>query len=99
MVTLPRVSKCKYLAHIITEDLSDHENISRQYKRIYAQGNALIQKFHMCTESVKYTLFKSYYTSLCTGTCQLWCCYREESFRKKLCVAYNNIFRLLCNEP
>ena len=26
----------------------------------YAQGNALIRKFYMCTESVKCTLFKSY---------------------------------------
>ena len=36
----------------------DNDDISRQYKRIYVQGNALIQKFYMCTESVKCTLFK-----------------------------------------
>ena len=67
--TLPRVSKYKYLRHIITEDLCDNDDISRQYKRIYAQGNALIRKFYMCTESVKCTLFKSYCTSL--YICQL----------------------------
>ena len=94
--TLPRVSKYKHLGHIITEDLCDNDDISGQYKIIYAQGNALIQKFYMCTESVKCTLFKSYCTSL--YTCQLWCCYRAESMRK-LCVAYNNVFRFLCNEP
>ena len=94
--TLPRVSKYKYLGHIITEDLCDNDYISRQYKRIYAQGNALIRKFYMCTESVKCTLFKSYCTSL--YTCQLWFCYRAESTRK-LCVAYNNVFRFVCNEP
>ena len=51
--TLPRVRKYKYLRHIITEDLRDNDDISRQYKRIYTQGNVLIQKFYMCT------LFKS----------------------------------------
>ena len=94
--TLPRVNKYKYLGHIITEDLCDNDDISRQYKRISAQGNALIRKVYMCTESVKCTLFKSYLTSL--YACQLWCCYRAESMRK-LCVAYNNVFRLLCSEP
>ena len=65
--TLPRVRKYKYLRHIITEDLCDNDDISRQYKRIYAQGNVLIRKFYMCS------LFKSYCTSL--YACQLWCCY------------------------
>ena len=45
--TLPRVSKFKYLGHIITEDLSDQYNISKQYKIMYAQGNALIRKYYM----------------------------------------------------
>ena len=53
--TLRRVSKYKYLGHIIIEDLCDNDDITRQYKTIYAQGNALIRKFYMCTESVKCT--------------------------------------------
>ena len=59
--TLPRVSKCEYLGHIITVDLCHNDDIGvyRQCKIIYAQGNALIRKFYMCTQSVKYTLFKS----------------------------------------
>ena len=43
--TLPWVSKYKYLGHIITEDLCHSDDISRQYKIIYAQGNALIRAF------------------------------------------------------
>ena len=31
-------------------------------------------------------------------TCKLWWNYRSESLRK-LCVAYNNVFRFLCGEP
>ena len=71
------------------------DDMARQYKRIYAQSNALIKKFYMCTEDVKCALFKSYCTSL--YTCQLWYNYKSESIRK-LCVGYNNVFRLLCNE-
>ena len=43
--TLPRVSKYKYLVHVITDDICDNDDLSRQYKRIYAQGNALIRTF------------------------------------------------------
>ena len=49
--TLPRVNKCKYLGHIITEDLSGNNDMSRQYKIISAQDSALSRKFYMCTES------------------------------------------------
>ena len=93
---LPRVNQCKYLGHVITDDLKDDSDIARQYKRIYAQGNALIRKFYMCSEHVKCTLFRSFCTSL--YTCQLWCNYKSESIRK-LYVAYNKVFRLLCHEP
>ena len=47
-------------------------------------------------ESVKNTLFRSFCTSL--YTCELWWQYRSESLRK-LCVAYNNVFRFVCSEP
>ena len=67
---MTRVNKCKYLGLVLTEDLSDNDDMASQYKRIYAQGNALIRKFYMCTEGVKCTLFKSSCTSL--YTCQLW---------------------------
>ena len=92
---LTRVNKCKYLGQVLTEDLSNDDDMARQYNRIYAQSNALIRKYYMCTEDVKCTR-KSYCISL--YTCQLWYNYKSESIRK-LCVAYNNVFRLLCNEP
>ena len=44
----------------------------------------------MCTETVRISLFKSYCSFLYTSA--LWCNYRSESLRK-LCVAYNNVFR------
>ena len=57
---LPRVNQCKYLGHVITDDLKDDNDIARQYKRIYAQGNALIRKLYMCSDHVKCTLFRSF---------------------------------------
>ena len=86
---IDRVSMYKYLGHCINDELSDDDDMTRQRNKIYAQGNALIRKFYMCTENVKIALFKSYCTTLYTST--LWCKYRRESPRK-LCVAYNNIF-------
>ena len=85
----------KYLGHCINDELSDDDDMTRQRNKIYAQGNALIRKFYMCTENVKIALFKSYCTTLYNST--LWCKYRRESFRK-LCVAYNNIFRKLTHQ-
>ena len=41
-------------------------------------------------ELIRYYLFKSYCSSLYTSS--VWCNYRSESLRK-LCVAYNNVFR------
>ena len=64
--------------------------------RYNAQGNALVRKFYMCTETVRISLFKSYCSSLYTSS--LWCNYRSESLRK-LCVAYNNVFRKITFLP
>ena len=90
------MSNCKYLGHCINDKLNDDDDMARQRKQIYAQGNALIRKFYMCSETVKIALFKSYCSSLYTSA--LWCNYRCESLRK-LCVAYNNVFRKMTFLP
>ena len=93
---IDKVSNCKYLGHCINDKLNDDDDMARQRKQIYAQGNALIRKFYMCSETVKISLFKSYCSSLYTSA--LWCNYRCESLRK-LCVAYNNVFRKMTFLP
>ena len=50
---IPFQDNYKYLGHIICDDLEDEQDISRQCKKVYAQGNTLIRKFGMCTENVK----------------------------------------------
>ena len=37
--TLTRVNECKYLGHVLTEDLSDDDDMARQFKIIYAHEN------------------------------------------------------------
>ena len=58
------VSMYKYLGHCINDELSDDDDMTRQRNKIYAQGNALIRKFYICTENVKIALFKSYCITL-----------------------------------
>ena len=94
-VLLTRVTKYKYLGHCISDDHSDDDDMARQYRQIYAQRNALLRKFFMCTVCVKMTLFRSFCTSL--YACELWWQYMSESLRK-LCVSYNHVFRFVCSE-
>ena len=37
--TLPHNEKCKYLGHIINNNLTDDDDIARQKRCIYAQAN------------------------------------------------------------
>ena len=39
-VLLTRVTKYKYIGHCISDD----DDMARQYRQIYAQGNALVRK-------------------------------------------------------
>ena len=86
----------KYLGHVISADMEDDLDIMRQCRKLYAQGNALARCFHMCSNNVKVTIFRSYCSSLYTS--QLWWKYKVSSI-KKLYVAYNNAFCMLFSLP
>ena len=83
-VPIDKVSHCKYIGHCINDKLIDDDDMARQRKQIYVQGNALVRKFYMCTETVRMSLFKWYCSSLYTSA---------------LCVAYNNVFRKITFLP
>ena len=61
------------------------------------QAQYACKKFCMYTKCVKCMYFVQSY---CTSAVPImpWCNYISESVRK-LCVAYDNVFRLLCDEP
>ena len=90
-VVIPESDKVKYLGHIICSDLSDDEDMIRQRRYLYAQGNVLSRRFHMCSINVKNTLFRTF----CTP-CHLWWNYKAQSFHK-LKVTFNNAFRMMHN--
>ena len=92
--SLPYNEKCKYLGHIINNNLTDDDDIARQKRCIYAQANALARKFYLCNSSIKTTLFNSYCGSMYTSS--LWCHFKKQSL-KGITVAYNNSFRIIHN--
>ena len=55
------VSSYKYLEHYITDDLSDDEDINRQRRTLFVQGNIIppvLRKCNMCSLVVKHTLYR-----------------------------------------
>ena len=88
--------KVKYLGHIICNDISDDDDMMRQRRQLYAQGNVLSRRFHMYSLEVKNVLFRTFCTPL--YTCQLWSRYTACSLQN-LYVAYNNAFRMMHHLP
>ena len=73
------VAKVKYLGHVIANDMTDDADMMRQRRQLYALGNVLSRRFHMCSIEVKNTLFRSFCTPM--YTCQLWW-----NFLYKVCI-------------
>ena len=76
--------------------MSDDDDMMRQRRQLYAQGNVLSRRFHMCSLEVNNVLFRTFCTPL--YTCQLWSRYTARSLHK-LYVAYNNAFRMMHHLP
>ena len=58
---IPNITSVKYLGVILTENLRDDEEILKQTRTLYAQGNVMLRKFGCCSTEVKKTLFQSYF--------------------------------------
>ena len=86
-IAIGEVAKVKYLGHVITNDMTDDADMMRQRRQLYALGNVLSRRFHMCSIDVKNTLFRSFCTPL--YNCQLWWNFSVQSMHK-LNVAYTN---------
>ena len=92
---LKEVNETRYLGHFITADGRDDKEITNACRQLYAQGNSLIRKFHMCTENVKIKLFVTYCSQFYCA--QLWRFSKTDKSYRKLTVAYNNVFRYFLN--
>ena len=70
----PPVHGCCYIisrvvnGHYITDDLSDDDDINRQRRTLFVQGNIILRKFNMCSLGVKLTLFRTYCSPIYSTT-------------------------------
>ena len=69
------VASYKYLGHYITDDLSDDDDINRQRRTLFVQGNIILRKFNMCSLGVRLTLVRTYCAPMYTA--QLWWNYKK----------------------
>ena len=81
----------KYLGHFILPSLEDDKDIARQTRKVFAQGNVILRRFHMCSAEVKLNLFRSFCSPMYTS--QLWWSYKKSTI-KKLHVSYHTILKL-----
>ncbi len=89
-------SEAKYLGHMFTDNAMDDDDIMRQRRKLYARGNMLVRKFHMCSPDVKVALLRAYCTPLYTA--HLWYNFKKGSMQR-LTVAYNDAMRMLLRVP
>ena len=89
--SIKEVSFVKYIGNVISADMKDDLDIMRQCRQLYAQDNALARRFHMCSENVKATIFRTYCSSLYTS--QLWLKYKVNSIRK---LYVNTVMHFVC---
>jgi len=57
------VNRFKYLGHIVTDSLSDDDDILREVKNLFVCTNTLLRKFHKCSVSVKIVLYLNHFVS------------------------------------
>ena len=96
-IALTEVNETKYLGYFFTADGKDDRDMTRACRLLYAQGNSLIRKFHMCTDKVKIKLFTTYCSQVYCA--HLWQYRDTDKSYRKVKVAYNNVFRFLLRLP
>ena len=78
--------------------MSDDDDMMRQRRQLYAQGNVLSRRFHMCSLEVKNVLFHTF----CLSCRPIPVSYGLDTLPAvyiKLYVAYNNAFRMMHHLP
>ena len=89
---IKHVEQFKYLGHIITNTLTDVDDINSEIKKMFVRiTNMLIRKFHNCSTDVKIMLFKTF--CICLYNVALWKTFKIVTLNKfRLC--YNKCIKL-----
>jgi len=82
----------KYLGHMITDSLSDDDDMQREIRNLFTRTNILVRRFGKCSVVVKIVLFKAYCISLYDAG--LWVRYKQGSLNKLL-NCYNKCLKLV----
>ncbi|KAJ8705826.1 hypothetical protein PYW08_012872 [Mythimna loreyi] len=93
---LGRVSKVKYLGHMLTERLQDDEDLERERRALAVCCSMLARRFARCTTDVKLLLFRAFCQSF--YTCSLWISYARRAYNA-LRVQYNDALRAVLRKP
>ena len=89
-------TSCKYLGHVIFNNISDEADIQANVRLLYAKSNMLHQKFNFCSTAIKNKLVVAYFSNI--YMCALWVNCRKANFQQ-FDVAYNNSYRILNRLP
>ena len=95
------MSDNKYLSVHINEYFKDDNGIKCQIKAMYAGGNTMIRKFHICSKEVKSKLFKFFCTNMLSYEVitNMYCAQSRSNYKvtsyKQMVVMYNYIFMYL----
>lgn len=90
------VASFKYLGHVLTDRLTDDEDMERERRALAIRCNMLARRFAKCSKDVKITLFRAF--CQCFYTCPLWVKFTKRTFGV-LRVQYNDAFRILMRHP
>ena len=86
----------KYLGVLITDSMTDDDEIRKRMRNIYATGNMVIRRFANCSVSCKILMFQTFLSQL--YGCSLWASYKVASY-SKVKVSHNDVFRSLLQVP
>ena len=81
----------KYLGHVITDTLSDEDDLQREIRSLFTRIFNIVRLFAKCSSVVKIASFKAY--CICLYDAGLWSRYKFGSFNK-LSSSYNKYMKL-----
>jgi len=78
--SLQYVNTFKYLGHMISDTLSDDDDMQCEIRNLFTKCNILAHRFAKCSVDVKIVLFKMY--CICLYDAGLWLRYKSGSLSK-----------------
>ena len=88
------VQEVKYFGVLFYYCTKTSIDVSRPTRRHYTQANMLLRNFRYCSNEVKCSLFKTFFTNM--HCCLLWFNSSSSGVKKLKCSSNSALRRLLC---